>query len=471
MDNILRTVSSLSILVFAVSSMLSAGASFTVRQVVAPMREPDRVLRALLGNFVLVPILAVVIGRALALDSPLALGLILLGTAAGAPFLIKLVAAAEGDVALGTSLLVLLVPMTVVFMPIIVPLLAPDTSVNATAIAISLALTMLIPLAIGLVVNEVAGRAAKRLRHATRNLSTVSLVFLLVTTLLVNRYDLQVIIGSRAIIAVVLFVIGCFCIGFLIASPHPARRVGNSAAQHRRSDDRRRRGHRALGHAHAGRGRLDHRPVDLVPDRALAESPAGPRRGGSVAGAAPASTARGGDMTRKNNSPRRIGTVYPRPQHRFRDARIGMTYADSEPDYPELAKAPPASPNIVIVLLDDAGYGVASAYGGLVRAPVVEQLCQRGLQYCQFHTTALCAITTPCRRESSQRWRPAIRGTRGSSRRAARSCRRSCRTTGMRPAGGGRTTTFRRRERAPRVPSRTGRCAVASTTSTGSSAA
>lgn len=225
MDNILRTVSSLSILVFAVSSMLSAGASFTVRQVVAPMREPDRVLRALLGNFVLVPILAVVIGRALALDSPLALGLILLGTAAGAPFLIKLVAAAEGDVALGTSLLVLLVPMTVVFMPIIVPLLAPDTSVNATAIAISLALTMLIPLAIGLVVNEVAGRAAKRLRHATRNLSTVSLVFLLVTTLLVNRYDLQVIIGSRAIIAVVLFVIGCFCIGFLIASPHPARRV------------------------------------------------------------------------------------------------------------------------------------------------------------------------------------------------------------------------------------------------------
>lgn len=98
-------------------------------------------------------------------------------------------------------------------------------------------------------------------------------------------------------------------------------------------------------------------------------------------------------MTRKNNSPRRIGTVYPRPQHRFRDARIGMTYADSEPDYPELAKAPPASPNIVIVLLDDAGYGVASAYGGLVRAPVVEQLCQRGLQYCQFHTTALCAPT------------------------------------------------------------------------------
>ncbi len=94
-----------------------------------------------------------------------------------------------------------------------------------------------------------------------------------------------------------------------------------------------------------------------------------------------------------NSSRRRLGTVYPRPEHRFARARVGMTYTDSEPDYPELAKAPPAAPNIVIVLLDDAGYGVASAYGGLVRAPVAEQLCRRGLQYCQFHTTALCAPT------------------------------------------------------------------------------
>lgn len=85
--------------------------------------------------------------------------------------------------------------------------------------------------------------------------------------------------------------------------------------------------------------------------------------------------------------------VLPRPEHRFRAAKIGMTINDSEADYPELAKAPPRAPNIVLVLLDDAGYGVSSAFGGLVRTPVVEDLCRRGLQYCQFHTTALCAPT------------------------------------------------------------------------------
>jgi len=70
-----------------------------------------------------------------------------------------------------------------------------------------------------------------------------------------------------------------------------------------------------------------------------------------------------------------------------------MTMTDSEPDYPELVSAPPSAPNIVIVLLDDAGYGVSSAFGGLVRTPAAERLCRDGLQYCQFHTTALCAPT------------------------------------------------------------------------------
>jgi arylsulfatase len=70
-----------------------------------------------------------------------------------------------------------------------------------------------------------------------------------------------------------------------------------------------------------------------------------------------------------------------------------MTVSDSEPDYPDVYKAPETAPNIVLVLLDDAGYGVASAFGGLIRTPVVEDLCKRGLQYCQFHTTALCAPT------------------------------------------------------------------------------
>jgi len=85
--------------------------------------------------------------------------------------------------------------------------------------------------------------------------------------------------------------------------------------------------------------------------------------------------------------------VYPQPEHRFPNAKIRMTYHDSEPDFPTLEKAPANAPNVVVVLLDDVGYGWPSACGGLVQMPTAERLARQGLTYCQFHTTGLCAPT------------------------------------------------------------------------------
>src|SRR5690242_6627755 len=147
MTEIMRTISSTSVLVFAVASMISAGLSFTVRDIVGPLREPNRVIRAVVANFVLVPLLAAGLARVLALGPAEATGLVLLGAAAGAPFVIKLIAIAAGDLALGTSLLVLLVPLTVLAMPIIVPLLAPQVATSPAAIAPPIALTLILPLA------------------------------------------------------------------------------------------------------------------------------------------------------------------------------------------------------------------------------------------------------------------------------------------------------------------------------------
>jgi BASS family bile acid:Na+ symporter len=225
MTEILRTISSLSILVFAVSSMLSAGFSFTFGDVVGPLREPNRIARALAGNFVLAPLLALAIAHAFSLDSALTLGLILLGSAAGAPFLIKLIAMAAGDQAMGTSLLVLLIPMTVVFMPFIVPLLAPEAAVSATSIATPLFLTMLLPLVFGLLVTELAPRWAKRLAPIAGAASTITLVLVIVTTMIIYARDLREIVASSTSLAVILFVLGAFAIGYVVASPHPERRV------------------------------------------------------------------------------------------------------------------------------------------------------------------------------------------------------------------------------------------------------
>ena len=56
-------------------------------------------------------------------------------------------------------------------------------------------------------------------------------------------------------------------------------------------------------------------------------------------------------------------------------------------------KAPQGAPNVVVILLDDLGFGGTSAFGGVIDTPNFDRLARRGLLYNQFHTTALCSPT------------------------------------------------------------------------------
>ena len=56
-------------------------------------------------------------------------------------------------------------------------------------------------------------------------------------------------------------------------------------------------------------------------------------------------------------------------------------------------KAPEKAPNVVIVLIDDIGFGHSSAFGGPINMPTLEKLAANGLKYNRFHTTALCSPT------------------------------------------------------------------------------
>ncbi|RKG91596.1 arylsulfatase [Corallococcus terminator] len=64
---------------------------------------------------------------------------------------------------------------------------------------------------------------------------------------------------------------------------------------------------------------------------------------------------------------------------------------DSQPEKPRINLPPGGAPNIVVVLLDDVGFGTSSAFGGPVPMPTLEALSRQGLRYNQFHTTALCS--------------------------------------------------------------------------------
>ena len=147
---LLSKVVPLAMLAFVVSSMLAVGVSLTVRQIMAPLRNGKLVSLALLANFVLMPLGALLIARLLRLDEPLGIALLLLGTAAGAPFLPKLAGLAKSDLAFAVGLMVLLMVLTVGYMPVVLPLLLEGVSVDPAKIARSLVLLMLLPLGAGL---------------------------------------------------------------------------------------------------------------------------------------------------------------------------------------------------------------------------------------------------------------------------------------------------------------------------------
>jgi arylsulfatase len=86
------------------------------------------------------------------------------------------------------------------------------------------------------------------------------------------------------------------------------------------------------------------------------------------------------------------GTQLPKPDPEFK-GKVGETLKDTTPSYPPPLKAPKGAPNVLVILLDDVGFGHASTFGGPVPTPTLDRLAKNGLMYNTFHTTALCSPT------------------------------------------------------------------------------
>src|SRR4051812_10144474 len=155
---------SISMVVFVVSSMLGMGFGLRVSEIVAPLRNWRLVTLSLLANFVVMPFAALALARILRLDESMAIGLLLLGLAGGAPFLPTLAQIARGNLAFAVGLMVLLMVVTVGYLPVVLPLLLPGVSVNPAQIARSLVLLMLLPLGSALAVKANGPTLAARIK-------------------------------------------------------------------------------------------------------------------------------------------------------------------------------------------------------------------------------------------------------------------------------------------------------------------
>ncbi len=72
---------------------------------------------------------------------------------------------------------------------------------------------------------------------------------------------------------------------------------------------------------------------------------------------------------------------------------IGLGAADSKPWWPPQVVPPKGAPNVLLIITDDAGYGVSGTFGGVIPTPALDRVANMGIRYTQFHSTALCSPT------------------------------------------------------------------------------
>ena len=85
-------------------------------------------------------------------------------------------------------------------------------------------------------------------------------------------------------------------------------------------------------------------------------------------------------------------TVLPIPEPQYPHSTV-LDVRNATPPPRFVVKAPANAPNVLIVLIDDMGFGQSSAFGGPIHMPTVDRLANTGLRYNEFHTTALCSPT------------------------------------------------------------------------------
>jgi predicted Na+-dependent transporter len=222
--DLLTVIAQVSLVLFVVTSMLAMGMSLTIPMILKPLKNVRLVVLALVANFVLIPLLVYVINLVIPLAQPLQIGLLVMATAAGAPFLPKLVQAAQGDIAFAVGLMVLLMVVTIIYVPLVLPLLLPGVTVNPWNIAQSLIVLMLIPLAIGLLIRSHSPDVAAEYAPVMNKTSTIAVLVLFVVALGLSASDIIGLVGSGGIFALLIFIIGSLLIGYLVGGRDPAIR-------------------------------------------------------------------------------------------------------------------------------------------------------------------------------------------------------------------------------------------------------
>lgn len=215
MFQFLRTAIQFIAPVFVICTMLNVGLTQKPAAIAEHLKNWPFDLKMLAANFIFAPLLMIGALYFAPFSPALKAGLLIFSLGAGAPFLIKLTQTSEHDLALGAAVMMMLMIVTVIYMPVVLPLVLSGVSVNALAIARALLLQMLLPIGVGMLAALVLPDLSKKLQPLVGGLGNLAMYALVVATLVGYFPNLLQIVGTGAFLVGLVFVAAAFGLGYL----------------------------------------------------------------------------------------------------------------------------------------------------------------------------------------------------------------------------------------------------------------
>jgi BASS family bile acid:Na+ symporter len=206
--------------------MFSAGLQVTGSQILAAIRQRRLLAKALLANFVVLPIIALLLSRLVNMPTGIAIGFLLAAVTPGAPFSTKLAGIGNADIPFAVGIMFVLAVMATFTTPLVASLLLPaEATVQFDSLQVVLTLVkfQLIPLLVGLAVHHWWNSVARRLERPSivlANIYTAAVVSLLI----IRDYRTLISIPWPSLAAMVLLTIASLLIGWYFGGPDPKTR-------------------------------------------------------------------------------------------------------------------------------------------------------------------------------------------------------------------------------------------------------
>lgn len=213
------------ILIYVVSAMLALGLSNTLSQIFEPLRNVRLTLSAVVASYVILPLLAATVARLFDLDPSLRHGLVLIAMAAGADVGPLLTKTSNANARLSGGILVLSIGITIVYLPLMLGVFLPDVQFPIGHLLLKLFVTIVAPLLIGLFVRARFEKMAGTAAHWLHRISSVFVILLTITVVLLYYERIAGLIGTYAILAGVICVVGGFGLGYALGWPDKADRL------------------------------------------------------------------------------------------------------------------------------------------------------------------------------------------------------------------------------------------------------